>query len=78
MSLSALLILCDAFVYVASTCCSFYTVVLSADESSLMLLKRECWHVAPQWVNVSLFKDSVDGAALDEHRQPFLSKRAPP
>ena len=51
--------------------------ILSADESSMMLLKRECWHAAPQWVSVSSFKDGVDGAALDEHRQPFLAKRAP-
>ena len=114
MSHGALLILFDAFVYLASTCC--YS--LSADESSMMLLKmeywhavpwwvnvssfkdsvdgaglllmstvshflsmmllkRECWHATPWWVNVSSFKDGVDGATLDEHRQPFLSKRAP-
>ena len=43
----------------------------------MMLLKKECWHAAPQWVNVNSFKDGVDGAALDEHRQPPLAKRAP-
>ena len=42
----------------------------------MMLLKRECWHAAPRWVNVSSFEDGVDGATLDEHRQPFFVKES--
>ena len=41
------------------------------------MLKRACGHASPRWVSVSSVKDGVDGGALDEHRQSFLSKIAP-
>ena len=42
---------------------------------SVMLFKWECWCAVPQLVNVSSFKDGVDGAVLNEHHQPFFVYR---